>query len=62
MKKRANKMNQSRPLKNGPTNPAVAYAHKTPKAKTSTAEKKIGNYVNGLTKKEHEMLKKKICD
>ena len=62
MKKRANKMNESRPLRNGPTNPAVAYAHKTPKAKTSTAEKKIGNYVNGLTKKEHEMLKKKICD
>lgn len=55
-RKLANKMNKARPLKNGPSNPAVAYAHKTPKN-----TKKINKYVNGLSNDERNMLKKKIC-
>ena len=42
-RKLANKMNKARPLKNGPLDPAVAYALKTPKN-----TKKINKYVNGL--------------
>ena len=55
-RKLANKMNKARPLKNGPLDPAVAYALKTPKN-----TKKINNYVNGLSNDERNMLKKKIC-
>ena len=55
-RKLANKMNKARPLKNGPLDPAVAYAHKTPKN-----TKKINKYVNGLSNDERNMLKKKIC-
>ena len=44
------------PLNNGPLDPAVAYALKTPKN-----TKKINNYVNGLSNDERNMLKKKIC-
>jgi hypothetical protein len=55
-RKLANKMNKARPLKNGPLDPAVAYAHKTPKN-----TKKINKYVNSLTNNERNMLKKKIC-
>jgi len=55
-RKLANKMNKARPLKNGPSNPAVAYALKTPKN-----TKKINKYVNSLTNNERNMLKKKIC-
>ncbi len=62
-RKLANKMNKARPLKNGPLDPAVAYAHKTPKP--STAKKVVKNYmnrfVNKLDKDERNMLKKKIC-
>ena len=62
-RKLANKMNKARPLKNGPSNPAVAYALKTPKP--STAKKVVKNYmnrfVNKLDKDERNMLKKKIC-
>jgi hypothetical protein len=56
-RKLANKMNKARPLKNGPLDPAVAYALKTPKN-----TKKINNYVNGLSNDERNMLKKKVCD
>ena len=45
------------PLKNGPLDPAVAYALNTPKN-----TKKINNYVNGLSNDERNMLKKKVCD
>jgi hypothetical protein len=55
-RKLANKMNKARPLKNGPLDPAVAYAHKTPKN-----TKKINKYVNSLSNNERNMLKKKIC-
>ena len=55
-RKLANKMNKARALKNGPLDPAVAYAHKTPKN-----TKKINNYVNGLSNDERNTLKKKIC-
>ena len=55
-RKLANKMNKARPLKNGPFNPAVAYALNTPKN-----TKKINKYVNGLSNDERNMLKKKIC-
>ena len=55
-RKLANKMNKARPLKNGPLDPAVAYALKTPKN-----TKKINKYVNGLSNDERNMLKKKIC-
>jgi len=62
-RKLANKMNKARPLKNGPLDPAVAYAHKTPKP--STTKKVVKNYmnrfVNKLDKDERNMLKKKIC-
>jgi hypothetical protein len=55
-RKLANKMNKARPLKNGPLDPAVAYALNTPKN-----TKKINKYVNGLSNDERNMLKKKIC-
>ena len=55
-RKLANMMNKARPLKNGPLDPAVAYALKTPKN-----TKKINKYVNGLSNDERNMLKKKIC-
>ena len=55
-RKLANEMNKARPLKNGPSNPAVAYALNTPKN-----TKKINKYVNGLSNDERNMLKKKIC-
>jgi hypothetical protein len=55
-RKLANEMNKARPLKNGPLDPAVAYALKTPKN-----TKKINKYVNGLSNNERNMLKKKIC-
>jgi len=55
-RKLANEMNKARPLKNGPSNPAVAYALNTPKN-----TKKINKYVNGLSNNERNMLKKKIC-
>jgi hypothetical protein len=55
-RKLANKMNKARPLKNGPLDPAVAYALNTPKN-----TKKINKYVNSLTNNERNMLKKKIC-
>ena len=62
-RKLANEMNKARPLKNGPLDPAVAYALKTPKP--STAKKVVKNYmnrfVNKLDKDERNMLKKKIC-
>jgi hypothetical protein len=62
-RKLANKMNKARPLKNGPSNPAVAYALKTPKP--STAKKVVKNYmnkfVNKLSNDERDVLKKKIC-
>ena len=62
-RKLANEMNKARPLKNGPSNPAVAYALNTPKP--STAKKVVKNYmnrfVNKLDKDERNMLKKKIC-
>jgi hypothetical protein len=56
-RKLANKMNKARPLKNGPSNPAVAYALNTPKN-----TKKINKYVNSLTNNERNILKKKVCD
>ena len=56
-RKLANKMNKARPLKNGPLDPAVAYALKTPKN-----TKKINKYVNSLSNDERNMLKKKVCD
>jgi hypothetical protein len=63
-RKLANKMNKTRPLKNGPLDPAVAYALKTPKP--STAKKVVKNYmnkfVNKLSNDERNMLKKKVCD
>ena len=55
-RKLANKMNKARPLKNGPLDPAVAYALNTPKN-----TKKINKYVNSLSNDERNMLKKKIC-
>ena len=55
-RKLANEMNKARPLKNGPSNPAVAYALNTPKN-----TKKINKYVNSLTNNERNVLKKKIC-
>ena len=55
-RKLANEMNKARPLKNGPLNPAVAYALNTPKN-----TKKINKYVNGLSNDERNVLKKKIC-
>lgn len=55
-RKLANEMNKARPLKNGPLNPAVAYALNTPKN-----TKKINKYVNGLSNDERNILKKKIC-
>jgi hypothetical protein len=55
-RKLANMMNKARPLKNGPLDPAVAYALNTPKN-----TKKINKYVNGLSNDERNMLKKKIC-
>jgi hypothetical protein len=55
-RKLANKMNKARPLKNGPLDPAVAYALNTPKN-----TKKMNKYVNGLSNDERNMLKKKIC-
>ena len=55
-RKLANMMNKARPLKNGPLDPAIAYALNTPKN-----TKKINNYVNGLSNDERNMLKKKIC-
>ena len=55
-RKLANKMNKARPLKNGPLDPAVAYALNTPKN-----TKKINKYVNSLSNGERNMLKKKIC-
>jgi hypothetical protein len=55
-RKLANKMNKARPLKNGPLDPAVAYALNTPKN-----TKKINKYVNGLSNDERNILKKKIC-
>jgi len=55
-RKLANMMNKARPLKNGPSNPAVAYALNTPKN-----TKNINKYVNGLSNDERNMLKKKIC-
>ena len=55
-RKLANEMNKARPLKNGPSNPAVAYALNTPKN-----TKNINKYVNGLSNNERNMLKKKIC-
>jgi hypothetical protein len=55
-RKLANKMNKARPVKNGPLDPAVAYALNTPKN-----TKKINKYVNSLTNNERNMLKKKIC-
>ena len=57
-RKLANKMNKARPLKNGPLDPAVAYAHNTPHPKFRLA---INKYVNSLTNNERNMLKKKIC-
>ena len=42
-RKLANKMNKARPLKNGPLNPAIAYALNTPKPST---KKVVKNYVN----------------
>jgi hypothetical protein len=63
-RKLANMMNKARPLKNGPLDPAVAYALKTPKP--STAKKVVKNYmnkfVNKLSNDERNMLKKKVCD
>ena len=56
-RKLANKMNKARALKNGPLDPAVAYAHKTPKN-----TKKINKYVNSLSNDELNALKKKVCD
>ena len=62
-RKLANMMNKARPLKNGPLDPAVAYALKTPKP--STAKKVVNRYinkfVNKLDKDEVNALKKKIC-
>ena len=62
-RKLANMMNKARPLKNGPLDPAVAYALNTPKP--STAKKVVKNYmnkfVNKLSNDERNMLKKKIC-
>ena len=58
-RKLANKMNKARPLKNGPSNPAVAYALNTPHPKFRLA---INKYVNSLTNNERNMLKKKVCD
>ena len=55
-RKLANKMNKARPLKNGPLDPAVAYALNTPKN-----TKKMNKYVNGLSNDERNILKKKIC-
>ena len=55
-RKLANEMNKARPLKNGSSNPAVAYALNTPKN-----TKKINKYVNGLSNDERNVLKKKIC-
>ena len=55
-RKLANKMNKARPLKNGPLDPAVAYALNTPKN-----TKKINKYVNSLSNDERNILKKKIC-
>jgi len=55
-RKLANMMNKTRPLKNGPLDPAVAYALNTPKN-----TKKINKYVNGLSNDERNILKKKIC-
>jgi len=55
-RKLANKMNKARPLKNGPSNPVVAYALNTPKN-----TKKINKFVNKLSNDERNMLKKKIC-
>jgi hypothetical protein len=55
-RKLANEMNKARPLKNGPSNPVVAYALNTPKN-----TKKINKYVNSLSNDERNMLKKKIC-
>lgn len=57
-RKLANKMNKARPLKNGPLDPAVAYAHNTPHPKFRLA---INKYVNSLTNGERNVLKKKIC-
>jgi hypothetical protein len=57
-RKLANKMNKARPLKNGPLDPAVAYAHNTPHPKFRLA---INKYVNSLTNNERNILKKKIC-
>ena len=57
-RKLANEMNKARPLKNGPLDPAVAYAHNTPHPKFRLA---INKYVNSLTNNERNILKKKIC-
>ena len=57
-RKLANEMNKARPSKNGPLDPAVAYAHNTPHPKFRLA---INKYVNSLTNNERNILKKKIC-
>ena len=62
-RKLANKMNKARPLKNGPLNPAIAYALKTPKPSTpkKAVNRYINKFVNKLDKDEVNALKKKIC-
>ena len=62
-RKLANKMNKARPLKNGPLDPAVAYALKTPKPSTpkKAVNRYINKFVNKLDKDEVNALKKKIC-
>ena len=62
-RKLANEMNKARPLKNGPLNPAVAYALKTPKPSTpkKAVNRYINKFVNKLDKDEVNALKKKIC-
>ena len=62
-RKLANKMNKARPLKNGPLNPAIAYALNTPKPSTpkKAVNRYINKFVNKLDKDEVNALKKKIC-
>ena len=62
-RKLANEMNKARPLKNGPLNPAIAYALNTPKPSTpkKAVNRYINKFVNKLDKDEVNALKKKIC-
>ena len=62
-RKLANKMNKAQPLKNGPLDPAVAYALNTPKPSTpkKAVNRYINKFVNKLDKDEVNALKKKIC-